>query len=115
MNVAGKSDVGELVGRTQEFEQLLALLEEARSGRGRAALVLGEAGIGKTRLAEAFAAAATNAGSRVAWGRCTDAGSRAYWPWRQLLRALPGTTSLGVATDGTGGRDMLFASVANEL
>src|SRR5438094_307885 len=57
MNVAGKSDVGELVGRTQEFEQLLALLEEARSGRGRAALVLGEAGIGKTRLTEAFAAA----------------------------------------------------------
>ena len=46
MNVAGKSDVGELVGRSQELERLLALLEEARSGRGRAALVLGEAGIG---------------------------------------------------------------------
>ena len=50
MNVAGKSDVGELVGRSQELERLLALLEDARSGRGRAALVLGEAGIGKTRL-----------------------------------------------------------------
>jgi len=50
MNVAGKSDVGELVSRSQELERLLALLEEARAGRGRAALVLGEAGIGKTRL-----------------------------------------------------------------
>ncbi len=47
MNVAGKSDVGELVGRSQELERLLALLEDARAGRGRAALVLGEAGIGK--------------------------------------------------------------------
>src|SRR5712691_1867347 len=115
MNVAGKSDVGELVGRSQEFERLLALLEEARSGRGRAALVLGEAGIGKTRLTEAFAAAAAQVGMRVAWGRCADAESPAYWPWRQLLRALRGTTSLGVATDGTGGRDVLFATVANEL
>jgi hypothetical protein len=33
-------------------------------------------------------------GIRVAWGRCTDAESPAYWPWRQLLRALRGTTSL---------------------
>ena len=115
MNVAGKSDVGELVGRSQELERLLALLEDARSGRGRAALVLGEAGIGKTRLTEAFAAAAAQVGIRVAWGRCTDAESPAYWPWRQLLRALRGTTSLGVTTDGTGGRDVLFATVANEL
>src|SRR2546428_385997 len=60
MNVTGKSDVGELVGRSQEFERLLALLEEARSGRGRTALVLGEAGIGKTRLTEVFAAAAAH-------------------------------------------------------
>jgi predicted ATPase len=115
MNVAGKSDVRELVGRGQEFERLLALLDDARSGRGRAALVLGEAGIGKTRLAEAFAAASANAGSRVAWGRCTEAESPAYWPWRQLLRALRGTTSLGVTHDGPGGRDVLFATVANEL
>ena len=93
----------------------MALLEEARSGRGRAALVLGEAGIGKTRLTEAFAAAAAQLGIRVAWGRCTDAEPPAYWPWRQLLRALRGTTSLGVTTDGAGGRDVLFATVANEL
>ena len=115
MNVAGKSDVGELVGRGPELKRLLALMEDARSGRGRAALVLGEAGIGKTRLTEAFAAATAQAGIRVAWGRCTDAESPAYWPWRQLLRALGGTTSLGVTTDGTGGRDVLFATVANEL
>ena len=115
MNVAGKSDVGELVGRRQELGRLLALLEDARAGHGRAALVLGEAGIGKTRLTEAFAAAAAQAEIRVAWGRCTDAESPAYWPWRQLLRALHGSTSLGVTTDGTGGRDVLFATVANEL
>jgi predicted ATPase len=107
--------VGELVGRSQELGRLLALLEDARAGRVRAALVLGEAGIGKTRLTEAFAAAAAQAEIRVAWGRCTDAESPAYWPWRQLLRALHGSTSLGLTTDGTSGRDVLFATVANEL
>src|SRR5437879_384621 len=91
MNVAGKSDVSELVGRGQELGRLLALLEDARAGHGRAALVLGEAGIGKTRLTEAFAAAAALAEIRVAWGRCTDAESPAYWPWRQLLRSLHGS------------------------
>ncbi len=99
MNAAGKSDVGELVGRGPELERLLALLDDAHSGRGRAALVLGEAGTGKTRLTEAFAAATAQAGMRVAWGRCTDAESPAYWPWRQLLRALRGTTSLGYGND----------------
>src|SRR2546423_11960531 len=114
MNVAGKSDVGELVGRSQELARLLALLEEARSGRGRAALVLGEAGIGKTRLTEAFAVAASQVGIRVAWGRCADAESPAYWPWRPLLRAPRGTTSRGVATAGAGRRRNAADPAADE-
>jgi predicted ATPase len=49
--------MAELVGRNQELNGLLELLDDARTGRGRAALVLGDAGIGKTRLTEAFATA----------------------------------------------------------
>ena len=111
----GRSDVGEFVGRGVEIERLRALLVDARAGRGRAALVLGEAGNGKTRLAEVFAEAATRAEGRVAWGRCPDAESPPYWPWRQLLRALHGGSSLESLTDATGARDVLFASVADEL
>jgi AAA ATPase domain len=42
-----------LVGRESELTALAGLIGDARLGRGRVALMLGEAGIGKTRLAEA--------------------------------------------------------------
>jgi hypothetical protein len=43
-----------------------------RAGRGRVALMLGEAGIGKTRLAEAAETMARQSGFDVAWGRCSS-------------------------------------------
>src|SRR2546430_17422723 len=39
-----------LIGRERELEQLDALLREARLGRGRALVLRGSAGIGKTVL-----------------------------------------------------------------
>src|SRR5437870_13497331 len=39
-----------LIGRVRELEQLDALLREARLGRGRALVLRGSAGIGKTVL-----------------------------------------------------------------
>lgn len=44
-----------LHGRADEMEQLRALFDRACAGEGGAALIEGEAGIGKTRLAEEFA------------------------------------------------------------
>jgi DNA-binding response OmpR family regulator/class 3 adenylate cyclase/predicted ATPase len=41
-----------LVGRQHELQQLLALWERAKSGKGQIALVCGEAGIGKSRVCE---------------------------------------------------------------
>jgi DNA-binding response OmpR family regulator/class 3 adenylate cyclase/predicted ATPase len=43
-----------LVGRQHELQQLLALWETAKSGKGQIALVCGEAGIGKSRSCEAL-------------------------------------------------------------
>ena len=40
------------VGRHHELVELRAGLEDAATGRGRFFLVVGEAGIGKTRLVE---------------------------------------------------------------
>src|SRR6185436_10970005 len=52
-------------------------------------LLSGEAGIGKTRLADAFAVEARERGARVAWGRCWEAGGApVYWPWLQAVRSL---------------------------
>lgn len=44
-----------LVGRDHELGLLRQLWEHAREGRGRCLLISGEAGIGKSRLAQAFA------------------------------------------------------------
>jgi class 3 adenylate cyclase/tetratricopeptide (TPR) repeat protein len=76
------------VGRERELTELTAALEPALAGSGRVVLVAGEAGIGKSRLADEFAATARGRGARVLWGRCWDSGGApAYWPWVQSLRS----------------------------
>ena len=64
-------------------------LHEARRGNGGLVLLSGEAGIGKTRLADEISRSAAASGWVVAWGRSWEGeGTPAYWPWLQVLRAL---------------------------
>lgn len=80
-----------LVGRDGERAQLVAAAAEAAS-RERAGLVLvaGEAGAGKTALAEEFATHLAGQGWTTAWGgNPDDEGLPAAWPWTQILAALP--------------------------
>ena len=51
-----------MVGRDRELARVTGLLDDALAGRGRLVLCTGEAGIGKTRLAEELAAAAAASG-----------------------------------------------------
>ena len=75
-----------MVGRDRELARVTGLLEDALAGRGRLVLCTGEAGIGKTRLAEELAAAATARGVAVAWARAADrGGSPPYGLWRLVL------------------------------
>jgi DNA-binding CsgD family transcriptional regulator len=70
------------------MDTLTAALEDARSGRGRLAMLVGEPGIGKTRTAQELAAYAETQGVRVLWGRCHEyQGAPPYWPWIQAIRA----------------------------
>ncbi|HEX5505636.1 MAG TPA: ATP-binding protein, partial [Thermomicrobiales bacterium] len=61
-----------LVGREREQAALRGWLAAALAGHGRLVLVGGEAGIGKTALAEALCAEATEHGALVLVGRCYD-------------------------------------------
>ncbi|MDQ4069943.1 MAG: AAA family ATPase [Actinomycetota bacterium] len=77
-----------LIGRDAELAQLLGALDEAAACL-RVAIVEGEPGIGKTRLAEELGAEAARRGALVLWGRTFEGGAApALWPWLPPLRAL---------------------------
>jgi len=91
------------------METLRAALDEARSCDTRLVLLTGEPGIGKTRLAEEFAAEAARGGVVVLYGRCWEGeGSPAFWPWIQIIRAhFHGRPATGAAGLGAGAGDIL--------
>ena len=75
------------VGREKEMAQLGEALDTAASGRGQITMLVGEPGIGKTRLSQEFATHATDRGAIVMSGRCYEGeGAPPYWPWISALR-----------------------------
>src|SRR5690606_19643338 len=97
------------VGRDGELAQLRAGLESAMAGGGRLLLIVGEPGIGKSRLAEELIRLARRRGVEVLIGRCWEAGGApAYWPWVQSLRALVERTPTDLLVErlGAGGADV---------
>lgn len=76
------------VGRAGELRALHAALNRALAGEGAIALIVGEPGIGKTRLVEELVAEAHRRDARVLRaGRHEDDGAPAYWSWIQIIRA----------------------------
>ena len=75
-----------LVGRDAELVELTRALSGARAGRGGSAHLVGEAGIGKSRLAAMVAGRAFDAGMRVLRGRGSAIGPMV--PFRPLAEAL---------------------------
>lgn len=75
------------VGRADEFGTLVADYYTALRGETRVVFVLGEAGIGKTRLATEFLAWASAQGADVLRGRAFESGARLpYGPVVDALR-----------------------------
>ena len=65
-----------LTGRDSELTQLLNCLRQGRSGSGSLVFLFGEAGIGKTRLAEEALSAARQLGYQTLVGRCYEQDDR---------------------------------------
>ncbi len=78
-----------LVGRRRELTALAEVVDAGRTGRGAVVTLEGEAGIGKSRLAEAATELAIRAGMAVAWAGCLDEiGAPPLWPWTQVRDAV---------------------------
>ncbi|TDW81606.1 transcriptional regulator [Kribbella pratensis] len=91
---AGGASQWPLVGRVAELAALERLLDEAGAAP-QFAVLTGEPGIGKTRLASEIAARARSRGFAVLTGRCSeDEGAPPLWPWIGVLRALADTVDL---------------------
>ncbi len=73
------------VGRTEELAWLGAEWHAACRGEPRLAIVQGEPGIGKTRVAAEFAERCYRGGTTVLWGRCIEEASA---PFEALAGAL---------------------------
>src|SRR5277367_2159459 len=81
------------VGRVEERAGLEEAMKLARAGQRQVVLLIGEPGIGKTRLASYAAHDAHAEGFAVAWGACTEELAVPYEPWigvcSQLVESAP--------------------------
>jgi len=92
------TDMGRIfVGRDDELERLGQFWKEATAGERRVALLAGEPGVGKTRLAAELARRVHDEGATVLAGRCDEDLGVPYQPFVEALRhfvdhapALPG-------------------------
>jgi DNA-binding CsgD family transcriptional regulator len=75
------------VGRSEQLAELRAALHDAAGGRPSLALVGGESGVGKSRLADELIRHAREAGARVLSGDCVELGEDEL-PYAPLLTAL---------------------------
>ena len=73
------------VARAAELAHLDELYRRAQAGQGSVTVILAEAGGGKTRLVDEFAAAAQ---APLAWGRAVEEVATAHRPWRQAFGRL---------------------------
>lgn len=77
-----------VIGRTREVAQLSRALGLATDGQGTVCVLAGEAGIGKSHVAQVIAKLAKERGLLVLSGRAYErGGAPAFWPWTQVLRA----------------------------
>ncbi|MEP9385305.1 BTAD domain-containing putative transcriptional regulator [Nocardioides cheoyonin] len=104
-----------LAGRDRQLGALVGALERALSGTPVYAVLTGEPGIGKSRLAAELAVEARRRGARVATGRCSqDDGAPPLWPWKSVLAGL-GERLPEVAGDDTGAAFRVWERICGQV
>lgn len=102
-----------LVGREQELAALLAALDLADGGSPAYAVLAGDPGIGKSRLASELVTRARTRGARVLIGRCSqDDGAPPLWPWKSVLDPLGVSVSAAAESADDGGQFRAWERIA---
>jgi len=87
-DVSAEQGLTSFVGRKKELELLLDGLERARAGRGQAFSIMGEAGVGKSRLLYEFRKAIANEDVIFLEGKCLSYNQNvAYHPVIDLFKS----------------------------
>ncbi len=77
------------VGRTEELNTLMRALEDSNSGVGRVVSVVGDAGVGKSRLLHEFRTTLADKNCRYVQGRCQASGSLTpFLPFIECVKAI---------------------------
>jgi class 3 adenylate cyclase len=107
---------GTFVGRVDELVTLRGEIDRAFSGQARLVLVVGEPGIGKTRLVEEATTYAALRGARVCWGHSYEGDVGApYLPFVEALRAYTRSIPDDVLRDELGSNGSEVATLVSEL
>ena len=85
--MANRMTSAHFVGRSAQLTELEAALRDASARRPSLALIAGESGVGKSRLADELVGRARDQGARVLWGDCVELGEGEL-PYAPLLGAL---------------------------
>lgn len=107
--MGGRPGRSPFVGRGEELERLVALLDACREGTTRTVLIGGEAGVGKSRLVDELVAREHDSSQEMR-GRCLDYGAQPapYVPLVEALHRLVATLGVDVvaAAAGPGRREL---------
>ncbi len=101
------------VGRDGEFRQLVAAWDRAAEGRGQVVSIVGEAGLGKSRLLHEFKQELARRGVACHEGSCFTYGEAiSYLPFLEVLRALLGVEATMAQEEASGVVDEFLAGTA---
>jgi predicted ATPase/class 3 adenylate cyclase len=106
---------GALVGRGAELEELNRLWRDVRGGRRAVTVIVGEPGIGKTRLAAEFCGRAYAQAAAVLLGRCYEDSIVPYQPFVEALRHHASETPLDELRLQVGRHRPVLARLVPEL
>jgi class 3 adenylate cyclase/ABC-type dipeptide/oligopeptide/nickel transport system ATPase component len=120
LEVSRARGLSRFVGRERELAALQSALASAREGSGQVVGIVGEAGIGKSRLCYEFGERCRTSGIEVWAGQCTARGARQpLLLVRELVRSVFGVTDWDTeraVRDKVAGRALLLdPSVEGEL